>query len=184
MIGLQTTSDIVCRECSTELDSSRVQLGLFTCIKCSDTEKYSAHIVYPHKTGSTFQPVQKDTKKNLQRLDRRSANGNRIAKGIFADNSWDRWLENYYDNIYNKRPKKKISRKKFQNFSHMESKTLYHEIVKEFIQEGYHQAVNKVNELYSQDKISLIQKSKMIDNLAELGMMNRKDKKKFKNKDL
>ena len=180
MIGLQTTSDIVCRECSTELDTSRVQLGLFTCIKCSDTEKYSAHIVYPHKTGSTVQPVQKDTKKNLQRLDRRSANGGRVAKGIFADNSWDRWLESYYDNIYNKRPKKKISRKKFQNFSHMESRTLYQQIVKEFIQQGYHQAVEKVNELYSHDKISLIQKSKMIDNLAELGMMNRKQKKFFK----
>ena len=180
MIGLHTTSDIVCRECSTELDSKRVQLGLFTCIKCSDTEKYSAHIVYPHKTGSTVQPVQKDTKKNLQRLDRRSANGGRVAKGIFADNSWDRWLESYYDNIYNKKPKKKISRKKIQNFSHMESRTLYQEVVKEFITNGYHQAVDKVNKLYSQDKISLIQKSKMIDNLAELGMMNRKEKKFFK----
>ena len=184
MIGLQTTSDIACRECSTELDSKRVQLGLYTCIDCSDTQKYSAHVVYPHKTGAIVQPVQEDTKRNLQRLDRRSSNGGRVAKGIFADNSWDRWLESYYDNIYNKRPKKKISRKKFQNFSHMESKTLYHQIVKEFIEEGYHQAVNKVNELYSQDKISLIQKSKMIDNLAELGMLNRKDKKKLKNKNL
>jgi len=177
---LQTTSDIVCRVCSTELDSKRVQLGLYTCIECSDTQKYSAHIVYPHKTGSTVQPVQEDTKKNLQRLDRRSSNGNRVAKGIFADNSWDRWLENYYDNIYNRRPAKKISLKKIGNFSHMKSKTLYHEIVKLFINEGYQQSVDKVNELYSQDKISLIQKAKMIDNLAELGMLNRKEKKLFK----
>ena len=184
MIGLQTTSDIVCRECSTELDSKRVQLGLYTCIECSDTQKYSAHVVYPHKTGAIVQPVQEDTKRNIQRLDRRSANGGRTAKGIFADNSWDRWLESYYDNIYNKKPKKKISRKKIQNFSHMESRTLYQEVVKEFITNGYHQAVDKVNELYSQDKISLIQKSKMIDNLAELGMLNRKDKKKLKNKNL
>ena len=174
------TPDLVCRSCSSELDSSRVQLGLFTCIKCSDTEKYSAHIVYPHKTGSTVQPVKEDTKKNLQRLDRRSSNGNRVAKGIFADNSWDRWLENYYDNIYNRRPAKKISLKKIGNFSHMKSKTLYHEIVKLFINEGYQQSVDKVNELYSQDKISLIQKAKMIDNLAELGMLNRKEKKLFK----
>ena len=65
----------------------------------------------------------------------------------------------------------------------MESKTLYHEIVKVFINEGYHQAVDEVNKLYSQDKISLIQKAKMIDNLAELGMLNRKEKKLFKNKD-
>ena len=65
----------------------------------------------------------------------------------------------------------------------MQSKTLYHEIVKVFINEGYHQAVDEVNKLYSQDKISLIQKAKMIDNLAELGMLNRKEKKLFKNKD-
>jgi len=178
------TPDIVCRSCSSELDSSRVQLGLFTCIKCSDTEKYSAHIVYPHKTGAIVQPVQEDTKRNLQRLDRRSSNGGRTAKGIFADNSWDRWLESYYANIYNRQPTKKISLKKIVNFSHMESRTLYQQIVKEFIQQGYQQAVDKVNKLYSQDKISLIQKSKMIDNLAELGMLNRKDKKKFKKKDL
>ena len=184
MIGLQTTSDIVCRECSTELDSKRVQLGLFTCIECSDTQKYSAHVVYPHKTGAIVQPVQEDTKRNIQRLDRRSANGGRTAKGIFADNSWDRWLKSYYDNIYNRQPAKKISLKKIVNFSHMESRTLYQQIVKEFIQQGYHQAVEKVNELYSHDKISLIQKSKMIDNLAELGMLNRKDKKKLKNKNL
>ena len=174
------TPDLVCRSCSTELDSSRVQLGLFTCIECSDTEKYSAHVVYPHKTGAIVQPVQEDTKRNIQRLDRRSSNGGRTAKGIFADNSWDRWLESYYANIYSKEPTKKISRKKIQNFSHMESRTLYQEVVKEFITNGYHQAVDKVNKLYSQDKISLIQKSKMIDNLAELGMMNRKEKKFFK----
>ena len=180
MIGLQTTSDIVCRECSTELDSKRVQLGLFTCIECSDPQKYSAHVVYPHKTGAIVQPVHEDTKRNIQRLDRRSANGGRVAKGIFADNSWDRWLESYYDNIYNKRPKKKISRKKFQNFSHMESRTLYQEVVKEFIEWGYQRAVDKVNELYSQDKISLVQKGKMIDNLSKLQMMSSKEKKFFK----
>ncbi len=66
----------------------------------------------------------------------------------------------------------------------METKTLYQQIVKTFIEQGYQQSVDKVNELYSQDKISLVQKSKMISNLAELGMMNRKDKKKFKKKDL
>ena len=60
MIGLQTTSDIVCKECSTELDFKRVQLGLYTCIECSDTQKYSAHVVYPHKTGAIVQPVQED----------------------------------------------------------------------------------------------------------------------------
>ena len=89
-----------CKKCSTKVDSSRVHLGFDTCINCSDTQKYSAHIVYPHKTGAIVQPVQEDTKRNIQRLDRRSANGGRAAKGIFSDNSWDRWLEKYYDNFY------------------------------------------------------------------------------------
>ena len=177
---MQTTSDIVCRGCSIELDSSRVQLGLYTCIKCSDTQKYSAHVVYPHKTGAIVQPVQEDTKRNIQRLDRRSANGGRTAKGIFADNSWDRWLERYYDNIYNKQATKKSLKKISQKFSHMKTETLYQQIVKEFIQQGYQQAVDKVNKLYSQDKISLVQKGKMIDNLSKLQMMSSKEKKFFK----
>ena len=171
------TPDLVCRSCSSELDSSRVQLGLFTCIECSDTQKYSAHIVYPHKTGAIVQPVQEDTKKNLQRLDRRSANGNRIAKGIFADNSWDRWLERYYDNIYSKQPAKKISLIEGKKISHMENNKLQELILKNFIELGYDQSVQKVNELYSQDKISLIQKTKAVSKLTKFGMLNRKDKK-------
>ena len=169
-----------CKACTTELDSSRVQLGLYTCIDCSDTQKYSAHIVYPHKTGSVVQPVQEDTKRNIQRLDRRSANGNRIAKGIFADNSWDRWLESYYANIYNKETAKKSLKKISQKFSHMKTETLYQTIVKEFIEWGYQQAVDEVNKLYSQDKISLVQKGKMIDNLSKLQMMSSKEKKFLK----
>ena len=169
-----------CKACTTELDSPRVQLGLYTCIDCSDTQKYSAHIVYPHKTGSVVQPVQEDTKRNIQRLDRRSANGGRTAKGIYADNSWDRWLERYYANIYSKETTKKSLKKISQKFSHMENETLYQTIVKEYIQWGYQQAVDEVNKLYSQDKISLVQKGKMIDNLSKLQMMSSKEKKFLK----
>jgi hypothetical protein len=171
---------VYCKACTTELDSPRVQLGLYTCIDCSDTQKYSAHIVYPHKTGSVVQPVQEDTKRNIQRLDRRSANGGRTAKGIYADNSWDRWLERYYANIYSKETTKKSLKKISQKFSHMENETLYQTIVKEYIQWGYQQAVDEVNKLYSQDKISLVQKGKMIDNLSKLQMMSSKEKKFLK----
>ncbi len=169
-----------CKKCSTKVDSSRVHLGFDTCINCSDTQKYSAHIVYPHKTGAIVQPVQEDTKRNIQRLDRRSANGGRAAKGIFADNSWDRWLEKYYHNIYNPKQPKKISLTNSPKLSHMKTKTLYQTVVKEFIEWGYQQAVDKVNKLYSEDKISLIQKSKMMGNLSELQMMNSKEKRVFR----
>ena len=62
----------------------------------------------------------------------------------------------------------------------MKTKTLYQTIVKEFIEWGYQQAVDKVNKLYSEDKISLIQKSKMMGNLSELQMMNSKEKRVFR----
>ena len=105
-----------CSKCNTKIPDERVHLGYRECVECSSVEPYSAHVVYPHKTGAIVQPVQEDTKRNIQRLDRRSSTGNRVAKGIFADNSWDRWLKSYYDNIYNNKPKKKILSKKISNF--------------------------------------------------------------------
>jgi len=170
-----------CLTCSTRLDSSRVKLGLYTCIECSDTQKYSAHVVYPHKTGAIVQPVQENTKRNIQRLDRRSANGSRVAKGIYADNSWDRWLERYYDNIYSKETTKKSFKKISKKFSHMKNESLYQLVVKEYMDYGYYRAQEKINELYSQDKISLVQKGKMMDNLTAFQMMSSKEKKIFKN---
>ena len=90
------------------VDDHRLHLGYNECIECSDEEKYSAHQVYPHKTGGYVQPVKSDTKKNLQRMDRRSTGGGRTAKGIFSDQSWDRWLKNYEEQKNNPKPKRKI----------------------------------------------------------------------------
>ena len=59
----------------------------------------------------------------------------------------------------------------------MENNKLQELILKNFIELGYDQSVQKVNELYSQDKISLIQKTKAVSKLTNFGMLNRKDKK-------
>jgi hypothetical protein len=176
---------VKCVECESPLDSRRSILGLKKCLKCSDVEKYSGHTVYPHKTGGYIQPVSQEQSDHLKKLDRRRVGGNKTAKGIFADNSWDRWLNSYYDNIYNKTKPKKPSKKFFKKFSHMKTKTLYQKTVKVFMEYGYHRAVDEVNELYSRDKISLPQKGKMVSNLTELQMMTSKEKKFFKklNKD-
>jgi len=170
---------VICSKCESSLDSRRVKLGLKECIECSDTQRYSSHVVYPHKTGGYIQPVSEEQSNHLKKLDRRSTGGGRVAKGIFADNSWDRWLEQYQNNIYNKRPKIKLSKKFRKKFSHMNNTTLYQLVVKEFIEYGYHQAVDKVNDLYSKDKISLPQKGKMVSNLSSLQMMTSKEKKFF-----
>ena len=167
------------------MDSRRATLGFNKCVKCSDIKKYSSHTVYPHKTGGYIQPVSSEQSDHLKKLDRRRVGNGKTAKGIFADNSWDRWLNAYYDNIYNKTKPKKPSKKFFKKFSHMKTKTLYQKIVKVFIKYGYYKAVDEVNDLYSKDKISLPQKGKMVSNLADLQMMTSKEKKFFKklNKD-
>jgi|TARA_B100001094_G_scaffold329513_1_gene392419 hypothetical protein len=161
------------------MDSRRIKLGLKECIECSETQKYSGHVVYPHKTGGYIQPVSQEQSDNLKKLDRRSTSGGRVAKGVFADNSWDRWLKQYQANIYNKQPTKKLSKKIRKKFSHMNNTTLHQLVVNEFIKYGYYQAVDKVNDLYSKDRITLPQKGKMVTNLSGLQMMTSKEKKFF-----
>ena len=63
----------------------------------------------------------------------------------------------------------------------MKNESLYQLVVKEYMDYGYYRAQEKVNELYNQDKISLVQKGKMMDNLTKLQMMTSKQKKFFKN---
>ena len=61
-----------CVKCDATMPDERVHLGYKECVKCSEVEPYSAHIVYPHKTGAYVQPVSQETKNNLDRLDRRA----------------------------------------------------------------------------------------------------------------
>ena len=62
----------------------------------------------------------------------------------------------------------------------METKSIYHIIVEEFMKLGYYRAQEKLNKLYTDDKISLVQKGKMMDNLTKLQMMTSKERKFFK----
>ena len=169
-----------CNKCESLLDSQRITLGLKECMGCSDVQKYSSHTVYPHKTGAYVQPISLEQSDDLKRLDRRSLNNNKLAKGIFKDNSWDRWLNNYYANIYKKQPTRRLSKKILKKFSHMETKSIYHIIVEEFMKFGYYRAQEKLNKLYTEDKISLVQKGKIMDNLSKLQMMTSKELKYFK----
>ena len=91
-----------CTECDKKIDDYRYHLGYTECVECSKTEKYSAHTVYPHKTGAYVQPVSKTASNNLKKIDRRSTGGTRVAKGVYVDKSWDRYLES----LENPKPKK------------------------------------------------------------------------------
>ena len=58
----------------------------------------------------------------------------------------------------------------------MDNQSLYQQVIHEYLNFGYYQAQEKINKLYSQDKISLTQKSKMMNNLSSFQMMTKKQK--------
>ena len=165
-----------CLECDVDLSDERIHLGYTTCLDCSSTEKYSSHTIYPHKTGGYIQPVSSEKSDELKRLDRRGISSNRKAKGIFADKSWDRWLEQY-----NNPPPKKPKRipKPITNIF-IPDREVIRTIVEKYDKSGYDAACQLTQSLYSNDRISLINKSKIMNELASLQMMTTKQRKWMK----
>ena len=165
-----------CSVCDSILDDHRVHLGYKECLDCSDVEKYSAHVVYPHKTGAFVQPVSKTASKNLKKIDRRSTGTTRTAKGIYADNSWDRWLEDY--NAGKFKPKKPIGPKgkPLKNKSRPYKMVVW-TCIDYYLNNGYYPALDFVKELYKDDKITMMTKTKIVNDITSLQMMTTKERK-------
>ena len=165
-----------CKECGVKLGNQRAHLGYTECLDCSEVEHYSAHTVYPHKTGGFVQPISKTSSNHLKSIDRRSVGNTRRAKGIVADNSWDRWLEQYYHNLYNPKPKKTYvetpSTIVHKTFDDVYNKTILH--YKDY---GYANTKSYINELYSSDTISMMTKSKLVDELNGLEVIPKRLRK-------
>ena len=165
-----------CKSCKKEMSDYRYHLGYTECVECSKEEKYSAHQVYPHKTGGYVQPIKKSQSENLKRLDRRSTGSGKTAKGIFSDQSWDRWLDKYYENLYSEPKKKfihKLVNKKYKPTTEIRKKVLTHMAVY-----GYIQSLEKLENLYKDEHINFSQKVKINNELVEYQMMSSKDRKK------
>ena len=165
-----------CKECGVKLGNQRAHLGYTECLDCSEVEAYSAHTVYPHKTGGYVQPVSKEKSNHLRRIDRRSTGNSRAAKGIYADNSWDRWLEKYYHNLYNPKPKRKIV-KDVCTIKHIDYDTLYNKTILYYKDNGYQNTIKWLKELCNKDKISLGNKSKMLEQINHLEIIPKRLRK-------
>ena len=167
-----------CSLCEKDLPNERIHLGYSECLECSDTEKYSSHTVYPHKTGGYIQPMSVEQSDNLKRLDRRSSGGSaRKAKGIVSDNSWDRWLEEYYKP---KEDKPKFTPKPTPLPIYIPIREAMQEVIDKYESRGYEAAYQLTQSLYSHDKISLMDKSKITNELTELASMTIKQRKFLK----
>ena len=64
-----------CSKCSASIPTERLSMGYTICTNCSTEEKKVCHIIYPHKTGAYIQVMDKDTHKELNKLDRRGYKG-------------------------------------------------------------------------------------------------------------
>ena len=166
----------VAKDCDSTVDNHRLHLGYTTCLNCSEEERYVSHTVYPHKTGGYVQSVSKSQQNDLKRLDRRSVGSERAAKGIFADKSWDRWLEQYN----NPKPKKVKRTPKPSTVVFIPYRQAFQKVIDEFDNGGYSSACELTQSLYSDDKMSLIHKSKIMNELASLQMMTTKQRKFMK----
>ena len=166
-----------CCKCDIELSTERIHLGYKECLECSDTEKYASHTVYPHKTGGYIQPMSSESADNMKRLDRRSTGGERKAKGIVSDKSWDRWLKNYY----NPKPeKKKYVPPPVSDFNFLDFDVALDKVMGEFDSHGYYSACELTQSLYSKDQISLMDKSKLINELTSWQSMSVGQRKLYK----
>ena len=149
------------------------------CVRCSTVEPYAANIVYPHKTGAYVQPVTKEQKENIQRLDRRSVKTKKTAKG--GSSSWDRWLKKY--NEQKSRVSYSGNTSAFQADavgsipSTRSIKDVMRTAIKMFIKDGYHKSVDYVNDLYSKDEITLITKSNINNHLTFVHSHNKKQQR-------
>ena len=162
-----------CKKCDTKLDNHRAHLGYTECLDCSEVEHYSAHTVYPHKTGGYVQPVSKSTSNHLKSIDRRSTGKTRVGK---SSGDWDRWLEKYYHDLYNPKPERKII-KEVCTLEHINESKLYNKTRLHYKENGYQQTISWLKELFNNDKISLGSKSKMLDEINNLEVLPKRVRK-------
>ena len=160
-----------CTKCDKPIDKHRYHLGYTKCTDCSDEEKYSAHQVYPHKTGGYVQPIKKSQSDNLKRLDRRSVGGSgKSAKGIMKDNSWDRWLKQYQENIDNPKPTRKVVWKS-PKITYLSMSKVESMVRKNYDDWGYQPTLDYCKELFLDDKISMIMKNQLTNMITEQQML-------------
>ena len=167
-----------CSVCEKNLPNERIHLGYTECLDCSEVDKYSSHTVYPHKTGGYIQPMSVEQSDNLKRLDRRSSGGSaRKAKGIVSDNSWDRWLAEY---LKPKEDKPKFTPKPTPLPIYIPIREAMQDVIDKYDTRGYEAAYELTQSLYTGDKISLMDKSKITNELTELESMSVKQRKFLK----
>ena len=160
-----------CVKCDATMPDERVHLGYRECVSCSEVEPYSAHVVYPHKTGAFVQPVSSSVKKDLQRLDRRAV---KVGGKINAPQARE-WKMPEPKVIKEPKPQEKVY------YNHTSFSDSFKQCIDTYKRKGYVVTLNYLKQLFKKNKITMQTKNNLVNTLTTIHMMNRKTRKRYLN---
>ena len=160
-----------CSKCDTKIADERFHLGYKECVKCSSIEPYSAHVVYPHKTGAYVQPVSSETKKNLDRLDRRAV---KVGGKMSAPNVKE-WT------MPEPKPIKEPIRQKQVHYNQVSFSDSFKQCIDTYKRKGYVVTLNYLKQLFKRNRITMMTKNQLVNTLTTIHMMDRKTRKRYLN---
>ena len=163
-----------CVKCDTKINDERFHLGYRECVKCSSVEPYSAHVVYPHKTGAFVQPVSSETKKNLDRLDRRAV---KVGGKMSAPTNLKEWT------MPEPKPQSKPKPKRRQELytNQVNFNDSFKPTIDTYKKKGYVVTLNYLKQLFNKNKITMSTKNQLVNVLTTIHMMDRKTRKRYFN---
>ena len=163
-----------CVKCDTKINDERFHLGYRECVKCSSVEPYSAHVVYPHKTGAFVQPVSSETKKSLDRLDRRAV---KVGGKMSAPTNLKEWKMPEPK----PQPKPKPKRRQELYTNQVNFNDSFKQTIDTYKQKGYVVTLNYLKQLFRKNRITMTTKNQLVNVLTTIHMMDRKTRKRYFN---
>ena len=161
-----------CVKCDATMPDERVHLGYRECVKCSSVEPYSAHVVYPHKTGAFVQPVSSSVKKDLDRLDRRAV---KVGGKMSAPTNLKEWTMPEPKPKVEPRPQQKVY------YNQVSFNDSFKQTIDTYKQKGYVVTLNYLKQLFKRNRITMQTKSNLVNTLTTIHMMDRKTRKRYLN---
>ena len=160
-----------CNTCDSVMPDERVHLGYTECVECSSVEPYSAHVVYPHKTGAYVQPVSSETKKSLDRLDRRAV---KVGGKMSAPNVKE-WTMPEPKPKVEPRPQQKVY------YNQVSFNDSFKQTIDTYKRKGYVVTLNYLKQLFKRNRITMQTKNNLVNTLTTIHMMDRKTRKRYLN---
>ena len=160
-----------CSKCDVTMPDERIHLGYKECVECSSVEPYSAHVVYPHKTGAYVQPVSSSIKKDLDRLDRRAV---KVGGKMSAPNVKE-WTM----------PEPKVIKEPIRQqkvyYNQVNFNDSFKQCIDTYKQKGYAVTLNYLKQLFKKNRITMMTKNQLVNTLTTIHMMDRKTRKRYLN---